>query len=413
MMKGLIASGLLGVILVLGLGIVGSLFIPILFMATSGDDANGGGEMCVSEEGLEFLLDGSYTAQNGMTKQNFSKAARAAVDHREMTGGNVNRDVLRYLDDYWYFATEAKETKNHGRIAIGEKYDINPILLFGIIMHETGWGTSYAWKQQNNTGGLMNGGTVIQFSSKRDSLVVHARTVRDLIHAHMGVNSHGAKPSKPFSLVELRNTYAPEGATNDPNGLNKYWVDGVTDVITSTLANYSGSYKKGKKQISNCDTGDFNIEKIGTHNMPLKSMVVTSRVQGGRIVNGEAPADHLGTDYACNEGDPVYATQDGVVFQSTWDDGWGNFTALHHKKSNLITLYAHMQKRPIVKNGQKVKGGQQVGYCGNTGHSFGAHLHLELRSGTPSGIGDYSKINRNSGNVLDFHDLVILKKDKK
>ena len=44
------------------------------------------------------------------------------------------------------------------------------------------------------------------------------------------------------------------------------------------------------------------------------------------------------------------------------------------------TVYAHMNSRS-VSNGQTVKQGDQLGFMGNTGQSYGQHLHFELHLG--------------------------------
>lgn len=57
--------------------------------------------------------------------------------------------------------------------------------------------------------------------------------------------------------------------------------------------------------------------------------------------------------------------------------GYGNYVMLLHD-NNYVTLYAHMEA-VYVREGQTVAQGDEIGLMGNTGNSFGAHLHFELR----------------------------------
>jgi murein DD-endopeptidase MepM/ murein hydrolase activator NlpD len=62
--------------------------------------------------------------------------------------------------------------------------------------------------------------------------------------------------------------------------------------------------------------------------------------------------------------------------------GYGNFTCVGHSAS-LATCYAH-QSSIATSQGASVRKGDVIGYVGNTGHSFGAHLHFEVRiNGAP------------------------------
>lgn len=85
---------------------------------------------------------------------------------------------------------------------------------------------------------------------------------------------------------------------------------------------------------------------------------------------------HTGIDIAAPRGTPVYATADGVVSREAPGSGYGISVVIKHGYS-YKTIYAHLSKR-AVKPGEKVKRGQVIGYVGNTGLSFGSHLHYEV-----------------------------------
>lgn len=65
--------------------------------------------------------------------------------------------------------------------------------------------------------------------------------------------------------------------------------------------------------------------------------------------------------------------------------GYGNYVMILHE-NNYVTLYAHLES-VYVREGQTVRQGDEIGLMGNTGRSFGAHLHFEVRKykATPSG----------------------------
>lgn len=125
----------------------------------------------------------------------------------------------------------------------------------------------------------------------------------------------------------------------------------------------------------------FDINKLGKRGRyiwPLPGFIWISSPYGdGR--------NHLGIDIAGSgvEGAPIVAAADGVITHAGGSDGgYGIYVEINHGDS-YSTLYAH-QSSITVKVGQVVKRGQVIGYVGNTGHSFGAHLHFETRfNGNP------------------------------
>ena len=86
---------------------------------------------------------------------------------------------------------------------------------------------------------------------------------------------------------------------------------------------------------------------------------------------------HAGIDIAAPEGTPIRAADSGSVVLAAWTGGYGNYTCISHGGS-LSTCYGH-QSRYGTSAGASVSKGQVIGYVGNTGHSFGAHLHFEVR----------------------------------
>jgi len=94
---------------------------------------------------------------------------------------------------------------------------------------------------------------------------------------------------------------------------------------------------------------------------------------------------HAGIDIAAGEGTPIHAADNGrvVLMQGTGaSGGYGNYTCVQHTRS-MSTCYAH-QVRFGTGMGANVGKGQIIGFVGNTGHSFGAHLHFEVRvNGAP------------------------------
>jgi murein DD-endopeptidase MepM/ murein hydrolase activator NlpD len=86
---------------------------------------------------------------------------------------------------------------------------------------------------------------------------------------------------------------------------------------------------------------------------------------------------HYGTDIDLETGDTVMAAFDGMVRIAKLNRSYGNVVIIRHK-NGLETVYAHLSKI-LVEPGQTLEAGQIIGLGGNTGHSFGAHLHFEMR----------------------------------
>lgn len=105
----------------------------------------------------------------------------------------------------------------------GRKYGVDPKLLMAIAMHETGKGTSAAFLRKNNAMGISpNGGGPRTFSSVEESINYAARLLRKH-YLDQGLTT----------IAAIGGKYAPAGAGNDPRGLNKHWVNGVSKYYKS------------------------------------------------------------------------------------------------------------------------------------------------------------------------------------
>ena len=92
-----------------------------------------------------------------------------------------------------------------------------------------------------------------------------------------------------------------------------------------------------------------------------------------------------------DEGKPLYATTDGVVsyVSSGYQNGLGN-SIQWKDKGGFYHWYLHMQNPPTKGVGDDVVGGEELGKLGNTGHSYGAHLHYSIHKQQPSSSDDYT-----------------------
>lgn len=131
---------------------------------------------------------------------------------------------------------------------------------------------------------------------------------------------------------------------------------------------------------------------------------------GQRTLNGVAEF-HGGVDLVGVGGTAVCSVCDGTVLVSqiitdksnlTWQ--WGNYVAVQASDGAII-YYCHLASR-AVKKGDKVKKGQRIGIMGNTGYSFGAHLHFEVRRNNKAiNAADYLGIPNKAGKQYDVRLL--------
>lgn len=148
----------------------------------------------------------------------------------------------------------------------------------------------------------------------------------------------------------------------------------------------------GSRELRNW-AADLATQERGT-NTGTGGSNASNSCGGGPVASGFGwPADdhtlsgnaygpgHLGIDISAPEGANVYAAGTGVVTmaQGGWNYGYGNVIQIDHG-NGYVTVYAHLSAI-LVSTCQTVGQGAVIGLSGNTGNSFGAHLHFEIRIG--------------------------------
>ncbi|WP_290866468.1 peptidoglycan DD-metalloendopeptidase family protein [Flavobacterium sp.] len=106
---------------------------------------------------------------------------------------------------------------------------------------------------------------------------------------------------------------------------------------------------------------------------PLKFVNITSRFSKNRFHPVQQIwKAHKGTDYAAPSGTPIMTTASGIVEQTGYTAGNGNFVKVKHDRT-YSTQYLHMSKI-LVRRGQRVTQGSIIGKVGSTGLATGPHV---------------------------------------
>jgi murein DD-endopeptidase MepM/ murein hydrolase activator NlpD len=89
---------------------------------------------------------------------------------------------------------------------------------------------------------------------------------------------------------------------------------------------------------------------------------------------------HTGQDFSAARNTPIYSVGDGTVVTAAYDRSYGNETQIQYP-DGMYALYAHQDHRaPGIHRGVHVTTGELIGYVGDTGNAYGAHLHFEVRT---------------------------------
>jgi hypothetical protein len=154
------------------------------------------------------------------------------------------------------------------------------------------------------------------------------------------------------------------------------------------------------------DLRDTLVARVAEFDIKDKSVVVPTRIANpmpGHVITArfgeknQFTQFHLGLDFSAVQGTPVLAAAGGVVDKvlDLQDKSYGKYITINHGWG--FTLYAHLSEF-LVQKGAFVNPGDRIGLSGDTGYSFGGHLHFEVQ--------DFSNHNTVSSYRVDPYMLI-------
>lgn len=158
--------------------------------------------------------------ENERLKQE-SKVSRGSVDRPSPSPASPAKEefvpdkVIKAIENNLQGAFKGKAPFIYQK---SRQYNVNPMLVAAIARHETGNGSSKAVVELNNPGGLMGSNGLIRFNSLESGIESMVKTLKNL-YIDMGLTS----------IEQIQKKYCPIGASNDPTGINKYWLPMVTN----------------------------------------------------------------------------------------------------------------------------------------------------------------------------------------
>lgn len=174
------------------------------------------------------------------------------------------------------------------------------------------------------------------------------------------------------------NSYEDDGLTIGDK--YKYKIKAFINEDGKTATSKTTPSKGSKIPVKACKKYEIDINN---YEFPLPGI---SRVSVTSPYGYRGSGFHAGIDLDTGTGDKVVAWKDGYVVKAMYHSSWGKFVMIYHGKWNgkdVYTGYAHLDKIS-VKKGEQVLAGEKIGTSGNTGRSFGDHLHFEVYYGGKS-----------------------------
>ncbi len=171
------------------------------------------------------------------------------------------------------------------------------------------------------------------------------------------------KGANKFDLIELNNLVPPDYTVALDQKLF------IPDATYNPPVAKTRTYSSGANYVN---TGNTAVSVApGTFVNPLLYCPGYQFIRGWRY-------SHTGVDLSKSGGCPINSIGSGTVLKAGWCGGSMGFCTVIRHDNGYSSLYLHGNGTHYVQSGQRVGAGQKIMYMGNTGYSFGTHLHLSL-----------------------------------
>ena len=211
-----------------------------------------------------------------------------------------------------------------------------------------------------------------------DSLAV-GRRLASMQARFMRLEAVGERLTEVAGLVDGEFSFGQPAAVGGPEETAFEFSSNLNTDFATQLDQLSQELASRETELDVLD-GLLATRKLADERSPRPRPITwgwLSSPYGSRVdpITGR-PGWHKGVDYAGEEGSSVVAVAGGVVTHAGSRYGYGELVEINHG-DGYVTRYGH-HKEVVVKVGDVVKKGEQIGLMGSTGRSTGPHVHFEV-----------------------------------
>ena len=198
-------------------------------------------------------------------------------------------------------------------------------------------------------------------------------------------------------------------------------INAESSAIRDSMPSIEQQLKEAKSNLTyyknlGCGTNEdiyacqYRVEQNSSTSIPSVSGFSRPMASGYVTQNWSGYGGHLGIDLSnTNKTIAIYPIAEGVITRIYHDEYDALCVAIRHNVGGryIYSTYAHLSSYGNIYEGQYVTTNTHIGNMGNTGYSFGAHLHLEVAtchwtSGGGCSWGEYQKRTINPRQYVGF-----------